>query len=249
MAARSSGADGKSSNPATQKSPPAKPRPTSMAKPSSKATPTGGRPHQVRSRFWTRGLQYGLVLAMLLAPVAAYFIQLVRVPEEIAPTESQIRTRPLSSLIAGAIASPQTISLEFSADEINEHLAQLLQATRKSNTAFPFQRVAIRMEPERCHVLAKYRLDLGNLHTDMHLHVTYSVSVQDGKLKARAFTAQVGRVRLGAYWMRKLEENWLRRLQGSFKREFILLNRLETLRLEPGRALLKLRPSSAASSP
>jgi hypothetical protein len=43
--------------------------------------------------------------------------------------------------------------------------------------------------------------------------------------------------------MRKLEEEWLRKLLLPFKREIILLNRLENLRLEPGRALLKVRAS------
>ncbi|NBV84998.1 MAG: hypothetical protein EBS01_01755, partial [Verrucomicrobia bacterium] len=63
------------------------------------------------------------------------------------------------------------------------------------------------------------------------------------------FSAQLGRISLGAFGIRKVEEEWLRRLLTPFKRELILLNRLETLRLEPTRAILKVRPSSSTGAP
>ena len=240
MAARSPGASGKAGGPTKPASKnPVKP----VAKSLSKAASSSGRPPNGGSRLWNRGMQYGLIAAMLLAPAFAYVIQLLRVPDEIVAPESQIRTRVLSPLIAGAIASPQAIALEFGLEEINAHLGQTLQAVRRGNPAFPFQQVTLRMEPERCQVLAVYRFKQWNLDTFLHLRMTYSVVVQDGKLKVRPFSAQLGRVRLGAFGMRKLEEEWLRKLLLPFKREIILLNRLENLRLEPGRALLKVRAS------
>lgn len=244
MAARSPGASGKSGGPSkpASKSPP-KPVPKS---PSKAASPSGRPPHS-ESRLWNRGMQYGLIAAMLLAPGFAYVIQLLRVPDEIPAPESQIRARVLSPLIAGAIASPQAIGLEFGLEEINTHLGQTLQSVRRGNPAFPFQQVMLRMEPERCQVLAVYRYKEWNLDRHLHLRMTYSVAIQDGKLKVRLFSAQLGRVRLGAFGMHKLEEVWLRKLLLPFKREIILLNRLETLRLEPGRAILKVRPSSPSS--
>ena len=163
--------------------------------------------------------------------------------------ESQIRSRILSPLIAGAIASPQAIGLEFSSDEINEHVGQTLQSVRKGNPTFPFQKVRVRMEPERCHVLAVYRVNIWNTNVDFHFRMTYFVAVQDGKLRTRPFSAQLGRINLGAYGIRKVEDEWLRRLLVPFKRELILLNRLENLRLEPTRAILKVRPSSSTGSP
>jgi len=241
MAARSPGAPGKAGSPAKPASKsPVKP----VAKSPSKAASSSGRPSHNGGRLWNRGLQYGLIAAMLLAPGFAYVVQLLRLPDEIAAPESQIRTRVLSPLIAGAIASPQAIALEFGLEEINAHLAQTLQTVRRGNPAFPFEQVTLRMEPERCQVLAVYRLKQWNVDALLHLRMTYSVVVQDGKLKVRPFSAQLGRVRLGAFGMRKLGEEWLRKLLLPFKREIILLNRLETLRLEPGRAILKVRPST-----
>ena len=241
MAARSPGAPDKAgglAKPASKS--PVKP----VAKSSSKAASSSGRPPNSRSRLWNRGLQYGLMAAMLLAPGFAYVVQLLRVPDEIAAPESQIRTRVLSPLIAGAIASPQAIALEFGLEEINAQLGQTLQTVRRGNSAFPFQQVTLRMEPERCQVLAVYHFKQWNLDAYLHLRMTYSVVIQDGKLKARPLSAQLGRVRLGVFGMRKMEEEWLRKLLLPFKREIILLNRLETLRLETGRAILKVRPST-----
>jgi len=67
--------------------------------------------------------------------------------------------------------------------------------------------------------------------------------LQAGKLQLRPFTASFGRVNLGMYWIRKIEENVLRKLLPSLKKEQVLLNRLEALRIEPSRVFLKVRAS------
>ncbi len=254
MAARSSGESGKAGNPSkpvpkTASKSVTKPASRPVAKSSPKAVPSGARPPKTTGRFWSRGLQYGLVAALLLAPTLAFIIQAIRPPEEPPLVESQIRSRTLAPLIAGAIASPQAIGLEFSADEINEHVGQTLQTARRGNPRFSFQKVRLRMEPERCHLMAVYRMNIWSTNVDFHFRMTYFVAVQDGKLRTRPFSAQLGRVNLGAFGIRKIEEEWLRQLLVPFKRELILLNRLENLRLEPTRAILKVRPSSSTGSP
>jgi hypothetical protein len=156
-----------------------------------------------------------------------------------------VKPRTLGPLIAGSLANPQPTALEFSLEEINAHLSQILPPVSKKDGSWSFQNATLRLDAERAHLNTIYRWHGINLH----LRVSYMVTLQGGRLQVRPFAASFGRVRLGLYWMRKLEDDTLRKLLPFMKKEQVLLNRLETLRLEPGRALLKVRASSGAQSP
>jgi len=189
-----------------------------------------------------RGNQMGLIVAFLLAPLLALGIQLARTPDEVPAVVSLVKPRTLGSLIAGSIANPQPTSLEFSLEEINAHLAQVLPPIVKKDGSWSFQNFSLRLEAERAHLRTIYRWH----GVDLHLRVSYMVSLQGGKFQARPFQASFGRVNLGMYWTRKIQENCLSNLLPALKKEYVLLNRLETLRLEPGRALLKVRASTTS---
>ena len=188
----------------------------------------------------TRGFQVSLIAALLMAPVLALAIQLSRQPDETPAPVSLIKPRTLGSLISGSLANPQPTALEFTLEEINAHLAQVLPPVLKKDGSWCFQRALLRLESERAHVHAVYRWH----NMDLHLRVSYMVMLQGGRLQVRPFSASFGRVQLGLYWIRKLEEGVLRKLLPALKKEQVLMTRLETLRLEPGRAVLKVRASS-----
>lgn len=195
-------------------------------------------------RFMTRGFQFGMVTVLLLAPLLALGIQLARAPDEVPAVESLVKPRPLGSLIVGSLANPQPTTLEFTLDEINTHLAQVLPPVIKKDGSWSFQKVSLQLESERAHLRAIYRWH----GVELHLRVSYMVTLQGGKLQVRPFQATFGRVQLGVYWTRKMQDNFLSKLLPALKKEQILMNRLETLRLEPGRALLKVRASTAPPS-
>ncbi len=205
------------------------------------ATGSGQRPSH-RGPFFSRGLQRALIGAFLLAPLLALGIQFARAPDEVPAVVSVVKPRVLGPLIAGSLASPQATMLELSLDEINAHLAQVLQPSVKKDSGLMFQSANLRLEPERCHWRTVYRWR----GFDLHLRVTYSVLLQGGKLQVRSFSSMLGRVPLGMFWTRKLEDEVLRKLLPALRKEQVLLNRLETLRLENGRALLKVRASAPA---
>ena len=191
----------------------------------------------------TKSFQISLIAALLLAPLLALGIQLARTPDEVPAVESLVKPRTLGSLIAGSLANPQPTALEFTLEEINAHLAQVLPPTVKKEGSWSFQNLSLRLESERAHLRTIYRWH----GVDLHLRVSYMVSLQGGKLQVRPFNATFGRVQLGVYWTRKIQENFLSKLLPALKKEQVLMNRLETLRLEPGRALLKVRASAAPS--
>lgn len=209
------------------------------AKGASKASAHGAPP---RGALWTSGLQRSLIAALVLAPLLALGIQLARAPEVPQAAVSVVKPRALGPLIAGSIATPQPTTLEFSLDEINTHLAQVLPPGPKKDGSWAFERAALRLEPEKAILQTVYRWH----GLQLHLQVSYAVSLQGGKLQVRPFSASFGRVALGMYWIRKAEENVLHKLLPSLKKEQVLLNRLETLRVEPGRVLLKVRASTSA---
>ena len=194
-------------------------------------------------RVWTRGLQVSIIIALVLSPILALCVQLVRAPEIVPAAVSVVRPRALAPLLAGALANPQASAFEFSLDEINTHLAQVL-LPKKEGPGWSFQRLALRLEAERCRVQTVYRWR----GLDLHLHVNYGVSLQSGKFQARALSASLGRVSLGPYWTRKLEEDVLRKLLPQLRKEQVLLNRLEAIRVEPGRVILKVKASTPVSS-
>ena len=194
--------------------------------------------------FMSRGFQLCLIAALVLAPLLALGIQLARAPDDVPSVVSLVKPRTLGSLIAGSLANPQPTNLEFSLEEINAHLALVLSPVSKKDGGWSFQTAAFRLEAERVHLHTVYRWH----GLDLHLRVSYMVALQGGKLQVRPFSASFGRVHLGLYWIRKMEEGVLHKLLPSLKKEQILMNRLETLRLESGRALLKVRASSGAQS-
>ena len=100
--------------------------------------------------------------------------------------------------------------------------------------------VAVQPEPERCHIRAVY-LWRG---VPLHLRISGSVSLQGGRLQFKAFSGSLGRIPLGLFWTRKLQEATVLKLLISLKKEQVLMKRLETLRVEPGRVLLKVRAST-----
>lgn len=192
--------------------------------------------------FWTRGLQLSLIAALVLAPLLATAIQLARAPDAPPAAVSVVKPRTLGPLISGSIATPQPTTLEFSLDEINTHLGQVLPPAPKKDGTWAFEKASLRLEPEKAILQTVYRWH----GLALHLHVSYAVSLQTGKLQLRPFSASFGRVSLGMYWIRKMEESVLRKLLSSLKKEQVLLNRLEALRVEPGRVFLKVRASASS---
>ncbi|RFC46405.1 MAG: hypothetical protein DVB28_000059 [Verrucomicrobia bacterium] len=215
--------------------------PRSSSAPAKGAPKAPAQSDSVRGALWTRGLQRSLIAALVLAPLLALGIQLARVPEVPPSAVSVVKPRTLGPLIAGSIANPQPTTLEFSLDEINTHLAQVLPPVAKKDGSWAFHTASLRLEPEKATLQTVYRWH----GFQLHLHVSYAVSLQGGKLQLRPFSASCGRVVLGMYWIRKAEENILRKLLPSLKKEQVLLNRLETLRVEPGRVLMKVRASTS----
>lgn len=194
----------------------------------------------VPAAFLNKSLQRWLIAAFVIAPLIALCIQLAREPEDVPQAVSLVKPRPLSTLITGSLANPQPTTLEFSLEEINNHLAQVLPPSQKKDGSWSFQNASLRLEPERAHLKTVYLWHGLNLH----LRVSYMVSLQSGRLQLRPYTGSFGRVPIGLFWIQKMETAVLRKLLPSVKKEQILLSRLETLRLESGRMLMKVRASA-----
>jgi hypothetical protein len=211
------------------------------AKPEPKKSPDAPRPG---ARFWSRAFQRWLIGGLVLAPLLALGIQLVREPDPAPEVVSNVKPRVIAPLVAGALANPQPTSLKFSLEEVNNHLAQVLQPGKRNDTGFVFSRAAVRFESEKCHVLTVYRWR----GLDLHLNVSYSAGMQSGKLQAKAFSASLGRVRLGAFWIKKIEEGPFKKLQAALRKEYILLQRVDALRLEPGHVQMRVKASVPAAN-
>jgi hypothetical protein len=185
-----------------------------------------------------------LIGAFLLAPLLALLVQLSRVPNEEPAPAATVKPRALSPFIAGLLATPKASDFECSLDEINLHLAQVLPAGRKNPSGLAFQRLMLRLEPGGCRVLAAYHWR----GRELHLRIHYRVQIQGGRLQLQADSASLGRVNLGPYWIKYLQAPLLKLLP-LLKREAVLLNRLENLRLEPGGVFLKIRASTGTLPP
>lgn len=189
--------------------------------------------------FWNRSLQYALIGAFLLAPLLALLVQLSRVPNEEPAPAATVKPRALAPFIAGLLATPKPSEFDCSLDEINVHLSQLLPPARKNASGVSFQRLALRLEPGACNVLATYHWR----EREWHVRLGYTVQLQGGRLQLQPNSARVGRVHLGPYWTRHLQAPLLKLLP-LLKKETVLLNRLESLRLERARVVLKVRASA-----
>jgi hypothetical protein len=189
--------------------------------------------------FWNRSLQYALIGAFLLAPLLAFLIQLSRVPNEEPAPPATVKPRALAPFIAGLLATPKPSEFECSLDEINVHLSQLLPPARKSASGVSFQSLTLRLAPGTCNVLATYYWR----EREWHVRLGYNVQLQGGKLQLQPTSVGVGRVHLGPYWTKHLQAPLLKLLP-LLKKETVLLNRLESLRLEPARAVLKVRATA-----
>jgi hypothetical protein len=185
-----------------------------------------------------------LIGAFLLAPLVALTVQLSRVPNEDPAPAATVRPRALAPFIAGLLATPKASEFECSLDEINVHLSQLLPAVRKSPSGIDFQRLTLRLEPGGCRVLATY-LWRG---LEWHVRLHYIVQIQGGRIQLQADSGSLGRVKLGPYWIKHLQPP-LVKLLPLLKKETVLLNRVESLRLEPSRAFLKVRASTPSLTP
>jgi hypothetical protein len=204
--------------------------------------PKTGAPQ--KDRFWSRGLQYALIGAFLLAPLLALLIQLARVPDGAPAPVATIKPRALSPFIAGLLANPRAAEFECSLDEINVHLAQLLTQVRRHAAGVSLRQLELRLEPGGCTVLATHLWRGRQWHTRVH----YQVLMESGRLQWKPDSGSLGRVHLGARWTKHLQAPLLK-LQPLLKKETVLLSRLESLRMESNRLSLKVRPSSPAQFP
>jgi hypothetical protein len=194
--------------------------------------------------FWNRGLQWAFVLSFFLAPILAVLIQLARAPDEEPLPETTVRPRALAPFIAGLLANTQSSNFECSLEEINLHLSHVLPAGRKVADGLLFQRLTLRLEPGGCTAHAAYQWRGREWQSRIH----YEVQVQGGRLRLRADSASLGRIHLGTFSIQNLEAPLLKLLP-HLKRETVLLNRLESIRIEKDRVSLKLRPSTPLASP
>jgi hypothetical protein len=197
-----------------------------------------------KRRFWSRGLQSALIGAFLLAPLLAILVQLSRIPDEEPTPTATVRPRALAPFIAGFLATPKASEFECSLDEINLHLAQVLPTSRKNPSGLAFQRLSLRLDSGGCKVLATYHWR----GRELHLRIHYRIQIQGGRLKLEADSGSLGRVNLGRYWIKHLQSPLLKLLP-LLKRETVLLNRLDSLRLEPAGVFMKIRPSTVALPP
>jgi hypothetical protein len=181
--------------------------------------------------------------ALALSLPAAVCVQAFREPDRVAPEQPPANPRPLAPLIAKALSSPQASTLQLSRDEINAHLALTLPPQKTDSDLWALQRVGIRLEPAKCEVLTR---QLWRGHR-LHLGALYSVSLKGGKLRLSLISGHVGRLKLPARWMRWFETPFLKMLP-ALRREHVLLDRLDDLKLTADRATLYVRISAGPSS-
>lgn len=194
--------------------------------------------------FWSKSLQYALIGAFLLAPLLALLVQFSRVPDALPAPEASVRPRVLAPFIAGLLANPKASDFECSLDEINVHLAQVLPSVRKNPAGVTLQSVELRLEPGACTVLTTYVWRKREWHVRLH----YQVAIEAGRLQLKADSGSLGRFPVGPQWTGILQTPLLKLLP-LLKRETVLLNRLDTLRVEPHRVFLKVRASVPTSPP
>jgi hypothetical protein len=206
------------------------------AKPRKSASKTDSRPSRFRV-WWVYALALGLSLPLALA------IQALRQPDRLPPEIPGAIQRPLAPLFAKALTSPQASTLTLSVDEINAHLAQALPPEQRGSEPWALQRLGVRLESSRCEVLTQ---QLWRGHS-IHLGATYAVSLKGGKFRMQLLSGHVGRLALSASTMRWFERPLLR-VVPLLRRERVLLDRLDDLKLTPERATLYVRLSAGASS-
>jgi hypothetical protein len=196
-----------------------------------------------RKPFWSKGLQYALIGALLLAPLLALLIQFSRVPDEFPAPAATVRPRALAPFIAGLLANPKASDFDCSLDEINVHLAQVLPLLRKNPSGVTLQGLELRLEPGAITALSTCLWR----NREWHVRIRYHVAVEAGRLQVRADSGSLGRFHIGPRWTGFLQTP-LVKLLPLLKKETVLLNRLESLRLEPNRAVLKVRASVTTPS-
>jgi hypothetical protein len=189
-------------------------------------------------RFWSRGFRYSLTFAFLLAPVLSLVVQFSRIPDERPVQTGSVKPRALSPFIAGLLANPKASEFECSLDEINLHLTQLLPSVRPPSVGKRFRQLEVRLEADGCTVATTYLWRDRDWRVRMH----YKISVEAGRPHLRLDSGSLGRVHLGARTASVLQDPLLKLLP-LLKKETVLFNRLENIRLEPNRVLLKVRAS------
>jgi hypothetical protein len=204
--------------------------------------PKSGAPQ--RKRFWSRGLQYALIGAFVLAPPLGLIIQMARVPDEDPVPAAAVKPRTLAPFVAGLLANPKASEFECSLDEINVHLTQVLTLVRRNTPGASIRQLELRLNPGGCTVLATHLWRGRYWHTRLH----YRIWSESGRLQLQLDSGSLGRVSLGARWIKLLQPPLLK-LQPLLKKETVLLSRLENLRIESNRLILKVRASSPASFP
>lgn len=183
------------------------------------------------------------MVALGLSLPLAIGIQAFREPDRPTPETSPGTTRPLSPILAKALTSAQASTLQLSVEELNAHLAQALPLERQGTGSWSLLRMGIRLESGRCEVLTLQRWH----GLPIHLGAAYAVFLKGGKFRMQLLSGHVGRIQLSARWMRWFEKPFLQMLP-SLRRERVLLDRLDDLKLTPERATLYVRISAGASS-
>lgn len=182
-------------------------------------------------------------IPFLLAPLLALLIQALREPDHLAPTAPPSGQRPFAPLVAAALSSPQASALELSLAEVQAHLSQALLPARNASGPWSLQRVGLRLAPGRCEVLTLQQWRGWNVH----LNVTYQVSLAGGKLRLQPLAGHLGRLALGPFWLARFEKP-LERLVPFLRKERVLMDRLSELKIEPDRLVLRVRVSAGAST-
>ena len=177
-----------------------------------------------------------LGLAVLLAFPLALVIQTLRVPDHVVPSAPPQNQRPLTPVFATALSSPQASTLELSLAEVNAHLGQAFVPAKSPVGNWTLQRAGIRLEPGKCEVLTLQKWQ----GWDVHLNATYAVSLKGGKLRLSLISGSLGRLRLGPFWMTRLEQP-LVHLVPFLRRERVLFDRLLDLKVDPERLVLSVR--------
>ncbi len=190
-----------------------------------------------------RAFSVGGVSALVAAalPTAALFtfsIQALRLPDGGFPLEKP-GGRPLGTRVAEALVRPQGSSLECSVDEINVHLSKILPSRIPCGQGAFLLRAAVRLEGEKGEWISEHEL----LGRKMVLRIRARVWASGGRIQIQREGGSLGRLELGMWALPGLERR-LERVWPYLKKEWALLNRVEGVRAEGGRVVLKVRPGT-----
>ena len=178
-----------------------------------------------------------LLRILLGAATSAFLLQAFRAPEYAEVSRTAAPTRLIGSDLVQAIGANGPRELVFTEAELNGYLSGL--RTRMKAGPVPgvaFQRLFVHLEPE----VARLEMQNDVLGWPLYMGLAYTVEAKDGRLQTRLTGGNLGRVSLPAWAGSVLRFGFEKVLQ-SMTREWELLGKAQSLRLEEGRAVILIK--------